>query len=124
LEEKGFLVKAEDYINKVGYSERTDVVIEPKLSLQWFLNMKEISKPALDSVKNNEIKFHPEKFKNSYYHWLENIKDWCISRQLWWGHQIPAFYYGKAENDFVVANTIEEAIELATAKLGRTVSAS
>ncbi|MGC9344089.1 MAG: class I tRNA ligase family protein, partial [Bacteroidales bacterium] len=87
LEEKGHLLKVEDYVNKVGYSERTDAVIEPKLSLQWFLSMKELAKPALENVMNNDIRLHPPKFKNTYRHWMENVKDWCISRQLWWGHR-------------------------------------
>ncbi|MEN9440604.1 MAG: hypothetical protein RLZ33_680 [Bacteroidota bacterium] len=124
LYDKGYLVKTEDHINKIGFSERTNAVIEPKLSLQWFVDMKELSAPALDNVMNGNIKFHPEKFKNTYKHWMENIKDWCISRQLWWGHQIPAWYYGAGSEEYVVAKTIEEAIELATAKAGRTISAS
>ncbi len=110
LEEKGYLVKTEDHINKIGFSERTDAIIEPKLSMQWFCAMEELSKPALDNVMNDNIKFHPEKFKNSYRHWMENIKDWCISRQLWWGHRIPAYYYGKRKDDYVVAKTAEEAL--------------
>jgi valyl-tRNA synthetase len=113
LEENGYLVKTEDHINKIGFSERTDAVIEPKLSLQWFCKMDNLAKPALENVLNDTIKFHPAKFKNSYKHWMENIKDWCISRQLWWGHQIPAFYYGKGVNDYVVAPTIVEALEKA-----------
>ncbi len=124
LEEKGYLVKTEDYITKVGYSERTSAVIEPRLSLQWFLGMKELAEPALEKVMNGEIQFHPDKFKNTYRHWMGNIKDWCISRQLWWGHQIPAFYYGKNEDDFVVAKNIEEAAKLATEKAGRTITAN
>ncbi|MDG1776096.1 MAG: valine--tRNA ligase [Crocinitomicaceae bacterium] len=124
LYEKGYLIKTEDHINKVGYSERTSAIIEPKLSLQWFVDMKEFSKPALDAVMDGEINFHPAKFKNTYRHWMENIKDWCISRQLWWGHRIPAWYYGSGENDFVVAKTLEEAIEKATVKSGRTITES
>ncbi|MDO4763100.1 MAG: valine--tRNA ligase [Flavobacteriaceae bacterium] len=116
LEEKGLLLKAEDYVNKVGTSERTGAVIEPKISQQWFLKMAEIAKPALEVVMNDEVKFHPEKFKNTYKHWMENIRDWNISRQLWWGQQIPAYYYGTGENDFVVAETIEKALELAREK--------
>lgn len=116
LEEKDLLLKAEDYVNKVGTSERTGAVIEPKVSVQWFLKMADIAKPALDVVMNDEVKFHPEKFKNTYKHWMENIRDWNISRQLWWGQQIPAFYYGDGENDFVVAETIEEALDLAKEK--------
>ncbi len=116
LEEKGLLLKAEDYVNKVGTSERTGAVIEPKVSQQWFLKMADLAKPALDVVMNDEVKFHPEKFKNTYKYWMENIRDWNISRQLWWGQQIPAFYYGEGENDFVVAETIEEALTLAKEK--------
>ena len=116
LQEKDLLLKAEDYVNKVGTSERTGAVIEPKISQQWFLKMSELAKPALDVVMNDEIKFHPEKFKNTYKYWMENIRDWNISRQLWWGQQIPAYYYGSNENDFVVAENIEEALELAKEK--------
>lgn len=116
LKEAGLLVKEEDYNNKVGYSERTNVVIEPKLSLQWFLKMEHLAKIALTPVVNDDIKFYPSKYKNTYRHWLENIKDWCISRQLWWGHQIPAYYLPKG--GFVVATTIEEALKLAKEKTG------
>ena len=116
LEEKDLLVKAEDYVNKVGTSERTGAVIEPKVSVQWFLKMEDLAKPALDVVMNDEVKFHPEKFKNTYKHWMENIRDWNISRQLWWGQQIPAYFYGPGENDFVVAETIDEALNLAKEK--------
>lgn len=119
LEKLGNLVKIEDYTNKVGRSERTDAVIEPRLSLQWFMSMEKLAKPALDHVMDDTIQFHPAKFKNSYRNWMENIKDWCVSRQLWWGHRIPAFYYGDGEDDFVVAKTIEEAVEKACAKSGR-----
>jgi valyl-tRNA synthetase len=122
LEEKGFMVKVEDHINKLGFSERTDAVIEPRLSLQWFVDMKNISEPALEHVMNGDIKFYPDNMKNTYRHWMENIKDWCISRQLWWGHRIPAWYYGEGENEFVVAKTKEEAIELANEKAGRTIT--
>ncbi|NML70433.1 valine--tRNA ligase [Chryseobacterium sp. RP-3-3] len=118
LEEKDLLLKAEDYVNKVGTSERTGAVIEPKVSVQWFLKMSEIAKPALDVVMDDEVKFYPEKFKNTYKHWMENIRDWNISRQLWWGQQIPAFYYGEGENDFVVAENIEDALVLAKEKTG------
>jgi valyl-tRNA synthetase len=111
LEKNGFLVKTEEYKNKVGFSERTDAVIEPKLSMQWFCKMEEFSKPALEHVMNDDIQFHPAKFKNTYRHWMENIKDWCVSRQLWWGQQIPAFFY--EGNKFVVAETKEEALILA-----------
>jgi valyl-tRNA synthetase len=124
LYDKGYLVKTEDHINKIGYSERTNAVIEPKLSLQWFVDMKELSAPALEHVMNGDIKFHPEKFKNTYKHWMENIKDWCISRQLWWGHQIPAWYFGSGSDEYVVAKTLEEALELAATKTGRNVTAS
>ncbi len=124
LDEKGYMVKVEDHINKIGYSERTDAVIEPKLSLQWFVSMKELSQPALDNVMNGNIAFHPEKFKNTYRHWLENVKDWCISRQLWWGHRIPAWYFGSNPEDYVVAKTEAEAITLASEKTGRAISTS
>jgi valyl-tRNA synthetase len=123
LHDKGYLVKTEDIINKVGFSERTNAVIEPKLSLQWFVSMKELAQPALDNVMNGNIQFHPEKFKNTYRHWMENVKDWCISRQLWWGHRIPAWYFGNLPADFVVAATQEEALKLASEKAGRPISA-
>ncbi|WP_374442279.1 valine--tRNA ligase [Epilithonimonas sp.] len=116
LEQNDLLLKAEDYVNKVGTSERTGAVIEPKISVQWFLKMSEIAKPALDVVMDDTIKFHPEKFKNTYRHWMENVHDWNISRQLWWGQQIPAYYFGDGENDFVVAETIEDAVKLAQEK--------
>ena len=118
LEEAGNLVKTEDYINKVGYSERTDAVIEPKLSLQWFVKMKELSGPALENVMNDQVKLQPPKFKNTYRHWMENVKDWCISRQLWWGHRIPAWFYGEGPNDYVVAESEQEALELARERTG------
>ena len=110
LEEKGHIVKIEDYTSEVGYSERTDVVVEPRLSLQWWVDMKKISGPALNAVMDDEIKFYPSKFKNLYRHWMENIKDWCISRQLWWGHRIPAWYDNNG--NYVVASTHDEAIKL------------
>ncbi|HOS84703.1 MAG TPA: valine--tRNA ligase, partial [Bacteroidales bacterium] len=116
MQTAGNIVKIEDYTNKVGYSERTHVVIEPKLSAQWFLKMKEITAPALDNVMNDEIEFFPKKFKNVYRHWMENIKDWCISRQLWWGHQIPVFYL--PDGSHVCAATVEEALLLAQQKSG------
>jgi valyl-tRNA synthetase len=108
LEAKGYLAKVEDYHTSVGYSERTDAVIEPRLSLQWFLEMKKITGPALENVMNDDIRLIPAKFKNTYRHWMENVRDWCISRQLWWGHQIPA-WYDEAGN-YVVAKTREEAL--------------
>ncbi len=111
LEKAGNLVKLEDYTNKVGFSERTDEVIEPKLSLQWFLKMNELAKPALDEVMNGNIQFHPAKFKNIYKHWMENVRDWCISRQLWWGQQIPVYYLPNQE--MVVAKSPEEALQKA-----------
>ena len=116
LADANLLEKVEDYDNKVGYSERTHVVIEPKLSMQWFLKMSELARPALDAVMNDDIKFHPAKFKNTYRHWMENIKDWCISRQLWWGHRIPAYFL--PEGGYVVATSIDEAVELARQKTG------
>jgi valyl-tRNA synthetase len=122
LKEAGSLVKEEPYQNKVGYSERTDVPIESRISLQWFVSMEELSKPALEHVMNDDVQFWPSKFKNSYRHWMENVKDWCISRQLWWGHQIPAYYYGDDENDFVIAATLEEAAAKATEKSGLPIS--
>ena len=109
LEQAGHVVKIEDYVHQVGFSERTDVVVEPRLSLQWWVDMKKIAGPALSAVQDGEINFHPAKFKNLYRHWMENIKDWCISRQLWWGHQIPAWYDN--EGRFVVAMNEKEAIE-------------
>ena len=111
LADKGFLIDSEDIINKVGYSERTQAVIEPKLSMQWFCKMEELSKPALDHVMNDDIRLHPAKFKNTYRHWMENIKDWCVSRQLWWGQQIPAYFY--EGNKYVVAENIDLALSLA-----------
>lgn len=116
LEANNLLLKAEDYVNKVGTSERTGAVIEPKVSVQWFLKMSTLAKPALDVVMDDEVKFYPEKFKNTYKHWMENVHDWNISRQLWWGQRIPAFYYGEGETDFVVAETINDALVLAQEK--------
>jgi valyl-tRNA synthetase len=116
LKRMGNLAKVQNYNNKIGRSERTNAVIEPKLSVQWFLSMKDISKPALDAVMNGEISLHPSKFKNLYRHWMENVHDWCISRQLWWGHRIPAWYY--ADNEFVVAEDIDAALPLARTKSG------
>ncbi|MCB0429143.1 MAG: valine--tRNA ligase [Flavobacteriales bacterium] len=113
LKEEGLMVKIESLMNKVGYSERTHVVIEPRLSMQWFCRMKELAAPALEHVVNGDIRFYPPKFINTYKHWMENVKDWCISRQLWWGQRIPAWYYGPGEEDVVVAKTAEEALPLA-----------
>lgn len=113
LDSLGVLLKVEDYQTKVGCSERTDAVIEPKISVQWFVKMDKLSAPALDAVMNDNVQLVPAKFKNTYRHWMENVHDWCISRQLWWGHQIPAYFYGDGLNDFVVAKTIEEALLLA-----------
>ncbi len=121
LKEKGHMVKEEPYRTKVGYSERTDVPIEPRISLQWFVQMKEFSKPALEHVENDDVQFWPPKFKNSYRHWMENVKDWCISRQLWWGHRIPAFYYGDGENEYVIARDQKDAVEQLNAQ-GKTVN--
>lgn len=118
LKENGSLEKIEIHIHKVGTSERTKAVIEPKVSVQWFLSMEKLAKPALDHVMNDDIQFHPAKFKNSYRNWMENVRDWNISRQLWWGHQIPAFFYGEGMNDFVVAETAEKALPLAQEKTG------
>ncbi len=117
LEEKGYLVKVEQHTNKVGTSERTKAVIEPRLSDQWFLKMEELVKPALKAVlEDEEVKLFPKKFENTYRHWMENIRDWNISRQLWWGQQIPAYYYGPGKEDFVVAETPEDALALAKKK--------
>jgi valyl-tRNA synthetase len=116
LKNSGNLVRVEDYNNKIGRSERTNAIIEPRLSQQWFLKMKELSVPALDAVMNDYVQIHPPKFKNLYRHWMETVRDWCISRQLWWGHRIPAWHY--ANNEFVVAATIEEALLLAREKSG------
>ena len=117
LQEAGLMEKIEDYNNKVGFSERTNVPIEPKLSTQWFLKMQHFADIALPPVMDDDIEFYPKKYKNTYRHWLENIKDWCISRQLWWGHRIPAYYFDNAgKKDFVVAETAEEALKLAQEK--------
>ncbi|MGJ8732617.1 MAG: valine--tRNA ligase [Cellulophaga sp.] len=122
LEEKGFLVKTEQHLNKVGTSERTKAVIEPRLSDQWFLKMEELAKPAIEAVlgENAEVKLFPKKFENTYRHWMENIRDWNISRQLWWGQQIPAYYFGDGADDFVVAENKENALKLAQEKSGNT----
>ena len=116
LEAAQLMERVEDYDNKVGYSERTNVPIEPKLSMQWWLKMEQLAKPALDAVMSDEIQLYPSKFKNTYRHWMENVKDWCISRQLWWGHRIPAYFL--PEGGFVVAATEEEALKLARIKSG------
>ena len=122
LQKAGLLEKVEDYVNKVGFSERTNVPIEPKLSMQWFLKMEHLAKPALAAVMDGDIKFYPAKYKNTYRYWMENIKDWCISRQLWWGHQIPAYYLPKG--GFVVAESRDEALKLARQKVDYPVEAS
>ncbi|WP_339654299.1 class I tRNA ligase family protein, partial [uncultured Salegentibacter sp.] len=118
LKEMGVLTKTEEHINKVGTSERTGAVIEPKLSDQWFLKMKELAKPAIDAVVGDEINLVPDKFLNTYKHWMENVRDWNISRQLLWGQQIPAYFYGSGKEDFVVAETAEEALEKVREKSG------
>lgn len=119
LEDKGFLVKTEQHLNKVGTSERTKAVIEPRLSDQWFLKMEDLVKPAIKAVlDSNEIKFFPKRFDNTYRHWMENIRDWNISRQLWWGQRIPAYYFGDGQDDFVVAQDEDEALSLAKKKSG------
>jgi len=115
LKNAGHIVKIEEYTNKVGYSERTNEVIEPRISVQWFMKMKELAKPALDLVEDDTILFHPAKYKNMYRHWMSNVTDWCISRQLWWGQRIPAFYL--PDGTFVVAKTVGQAVEIANAKL-------
>lgn len=115
LEAAGLLEKMEPYTNKVGFSERTDAIIEPKLSMQWFLRMEDMARPALEAVEDGTIRFYPEKYKNTYRHWMETIKDWCISRQLWWGHRIPAWFLPKG--GYVVALTPEEALEKAREKV-------
>lgn len=116
LEAAELIIKIEELQNKIGFSERTDAVIEPRLSLQWFIDMKSLGAPALENVLNDEIQFHPAKFKNSYRNWMENIQDWCISRQLWWGHQIPAWYFGSGNDDYVIAKTKNQALTKAIEK--------
>lgn len=118
LELQELLVKTEEIDNKIGYSERTNAIIEPRLSLQWFCKMNDLAKPALENVLNDEIRFHPSKFKNTYKYWMENIRDWCISRQLWWGQRIPAWYYGSDYDNYVIAKTKTIAIEKARVKSG------
>lgn len=122
LREAGLLVKEEEFVTRIGRSERTNSVVEPRLSLQWFIKMKEISERAKEAVEKDEIKLYPAKFKNTYRHWMDNVRDWCISRQLWWGHRIPAYFYGKGENDFVVAESIEEALIAAQKQSGKNLS--
>ncbi|MFT7590039.1 MAG: valyl-tRNA synthetase, partial [Limisphaerales bacterium] len=114
----GHLVEIEDLKHSVGFSERTDAVVEPRLSLQWFMAMEELCKPALDAVEKGEVRLIPDKFMGTYRHWMGNIKEWCVSRQLWWGHRIPAWYFGQGEEDFVVCRTLEEAVSLAKEKSG------
>jgi valyl-tRNA synthetase len=113
LESLDQLVKIEAFNTRIGRSERTNSIVEPKLSLQWFVKMKDVSKKALEAVETDEVALYPPKFKNTYRYWMENVRDWCISRQLWWGHRIPAYYYGEGQDDFVVAENIDEAIRLA-----------
>ena len=118
LNSMGALIKSEPYVTKIGRSERTNCIIEPRLSKQWFLKMEKIAKPALNAVLNNEVKFFPKKFKNIYRNWMENIRDWNISRQLWWGHRIPVYYYTNDKNNYVVAENIDEALKLINQKKG------
>lgn len=118
LKEAGFLLKEENFTTRIGRSERTNTVVEPKLSLQWFIKMKEISRTAHQVVMDDEILLYPAKFKNTYNHWMENVRDWCISRQLWWGQRIPAYYFADGEDDFVVAESLEKAVVLAREKSG------
>jgi valyl-tRNA synthetase len=119
LRDAGLLVNEEEFVTRIGRSERTNSVVEPKLSLQWFVKMKEISRRAYRAVEDDEIKLYPAKYKNTYRYWMENVRDWCVSRQLWWGHRIPAYYYGPGENDFVVAESIEEAAKLANVPIDK-----
>ena len=120
LEAEGIIDKIEDYTHSVGRSERTDAVVEPRLSLQWYVDMKSLAEPALRAVMTDDIQFYPEQQKNTYRHWMENIRDWCISRQLWWGHRIPAYYVG---DEVVVATTAEEALKIAQDKFGSQITA-
>ena len=120
LEASGALTAIKPYASSIGTSERTGAVVEPRLSLQWYVNMPQLAKPALDAVMNDEVELVPKKFVNTYRHWMENVRDWCISRQLWWGHQIPVWYYGEGEEDFVVAHNAEEALSLAQEASGLT----
>ncbi len=124
LDSLGCLVKIEQHLHKVGTSERTKAVIEPKISAQWFLKMETLVKPALKAVlEDADIKLYPKHYNNTYRHWLENIRDWNISRQLWWGHQIPAYFYGDGVHDFVVAETVEDAAKIASKKKGKELTA-
>ena len=118
LEVAGLLVGTEDFVTRIGRSERTNTVVEPKLSLQWFINMKDISRKAHAAVMEDDVLLFPPKFKNTYNHWMDNVRDWCISRQLWWGQRIPAYFYGAGEDDYVVAETLEEAVDFARTKSG------
>ncbi len=119
LREAGLIEKEEEFVTRIGRSERTNTVVEPRLSLQWFVKMKEISRRAAQAVENDDVKLYPAKFKNTYRHWMDNVRDWCISRQLWWGHRIPAYYFGPGENDYVVAESENEALKLAISKSGK-----
>lgn len=124
LREAGLIAKEEEFVTRIGRSERTNSVVEPRLSLQWFVKMKEISRRAALAVESDEVRLHPAKFKNTYRHWMDNVRDWCISRQLWWGHRIPAYYYGPGEEDYVVAESEEEALALAIQKCGKNLKAA
>jgi valyl-tRNA synthetase len=124
LREAGLIAGEEEFVTRIGRSERTNSVVEPRLSLQWFVKMKEISRRAAQAVETDEVKLHPAKFKNTYRHWMDNVRDWCISRQLWWGHRIPAYYYGPGDDDYVVAETAEEALTQAKEKCGKSLTQS
>ncbi len=124
LEKAGHLVNTEEFVTRIGRSERTHSIVEPKLSLQWFIRMKEISRRAAKAVADDDVVLYPSKFKNTYRHWMENVRDWCISRQLWWGHRIPAWYYDEGTDDYVVAETEKEALRLASEKTGKKLKAA